>query len=328
MVKELLKQWYGITPEFFVDKNPKGAFVRDCLVISPEEFEKMQDRQWFVGISIEAYKNNDKTRREIDKMFDECGGVVITKSCDSLCSVVNIEGWANIKKYAEKFDRVRKKLQDDISRQTFDEYLRAAITGGRYMGETYPEEFKYWGIDTPDDCMFEITDSDVWLHFGASAGDTIATFLRVNKSYKKILAIEGDDNRYKVLEKNVGLFKEEDRKKIQLYKVFIDNENNKADDIFAEEKITLINMDIEGYEISALNSCMKIIKKNRPILAICAYHKWDDLLTISEWIEKNVNDYVMLLRKYPTITGGYKDHFCQTGELVMYGIPIERYKKY
>lgn len=43
-----------------------------------------------------------------------------------------------------------------------------------------------------------------------------------------------------------------------------------------------------------------IIKKNRPVLAVCAYHKWDDLITILKRIKENLTSYVMMFRKYPT----------------------------
>ena len=44
------------------------------------------------------------------------------------------------------------------------------------------------------------------------------------------------------------------------------------------DNISLIKLDIEGAEREALKGAERIIKKCRPVLAICAYHLQDDLL--------------------------------------------------
>ncbi len=40
-----------------------------------------------------------------------------------------------------------------------------------------------------------------------------------------------------------------------------------------DERITLINADIEGFEMDMLKELEKIIKRDRPVLAISVYHK-------------------------------------------------------
>ena len=47
-----------------------------------------------------------------------------------------------------------------------------------------------------------------------------------------------------------------------------------------DERITLINADIEGSEMDMLKELEKIIKRDRPVLAISVYHKKEDVLTI------------------------------------------------
>ena len=65
--------------------------------------------------------------------------------------------------------------------------------------------------------------------------------------------------------------------------------------------------------------------RDRPVLAICAYHRWDDLINIPRFIRENCKDYVMVLRKYASNYMPYIDGIQQCNELVLYGIPIERY---
>lgn len=52
----------------------------------------------------------------------------------------------------------------------------------------------------------------------------------------------------------------------------------------ALQRVDLIKMDIEGSEIPALHGALQTIRRFRPKLALCLYHKWDDVLTIPRFI--------------------------------------------
>lgn len=60
-----------------------------------------------------------------------------------------------------------------------------------------------------------------------------------------------------------------------------------------------IKMDIEGSELSALKGAKNLIKQHKPYLAICLYHKKNDLLEIPTYLYKLMPDYKFYLR------GGY-----------------------
>ena len=65
-----------------------------------------------------------------------------------------------------------------------------------------------------------------------------------------------------------------------------------------DEKVTFIKMDIEGMELSALYGAKEIIQRDRPKLAICIYHKLEDLTEIPLYIRSIVPDYRFYIRHY------------------------------
>ena len=70
------------------------------------------------------------------------------------------------------------------------------------------------------------------------------------------------------------------------------------DDVLYKEKVSFIKMDIEGSELAALKGCKKIITRNNPKLAICVYHKSEDLIEIPKFILSINPNYKLFLRNY------------------------------
>lgn len=56
------------------------------------------------------------------------------------------------------------------------------------------------------------------------------------------------------------------------------------DEIILDEKIDYIKMDIEGYEEKALIGAMETIKNYKPKLAVCVYHKRNDIFRIPKML--------------------------------------------
>ncbi len=85
---------------------------------------------------------------------------------------------------------------------------------------------------------------------------------------------------------------------------YVTNEGNDIiqtvaiDDISFSSSPTFIKMDIEGSELNALIGAKGIIEKCRPKLAICVYHKPEDIIEIPLWILDRVPSYRLYLRHY------------------------------
>jgi FkbM family methyltransferase len=85
------------------------------------------------------------------------------------------------------------------------------------------------------------------------------------------------------------------------------------DEELKDQKITFLKMDIEGYEMKALEGAKTIIQTNKPILAICIYHKDSDLWEIPMFIKSISDEYNFYLRNYDGMI-----------EYVLYAIPRDR----
>ncbi|MBB5193951.1 FkbM family methyltransferase [Anaerocolumna cellulosilytica] len=75
-------------------------------------------------------------------------------------------------------------------------------------------------------------------------------------------------------------------------------------DSFVEENklqsVDFIKMDIEGAELRALKGGINTIKTFKPKLAICAYHKYQDIIQIPLWLKSIVPEYrIYLAQKTP-----------------------------
>lgn len=72
------------------------------------------------------------------------------------------------------------------------------------------------------------------------------------------------------------------------------------DEVLQDTEVTFIKLDIEGSELEALKGAKETIKKYRPKLAICIYHKIEDLWEIPKYILDLVPDYKLYVRHYTT----------------------------
>ena len=77
------------------------------------------------------------------------------------------------------------------------------------------------------------------------------------------------------------------------------------------EKVTFIKMDIEGAELEALKGASNTIMRCKPKLAICIYHKPEDMYRIPEYIKELNDNYRFYIRH----------HANTPSETVLYALP-------
>ena len=77
-----------------------------------------------------------------------------------------------------------------------------------------------------------------------------------------------------------------------------DIEVTDLDSVVKDEKVTFIKMDIEGAEEKALLGARHIITEQKPKLAICVYHKPEDIIELPALILEMRPDYKIAFRHY------------------------------
>ncbi len=83
------------------------------------------------------------------------------------------------------------------------------------------------------------------------------------------------------------------------------------DSVLEEREATYIKMDIEGAEYEALKGCKNTIRNKKPKLAICVYHKPEDIIELPKLILDYYPNYKLYLRHYSIAAA----------ETVLYAIP-------
>lgn len=82
------------------------------------------------------------------------------------------------------------------------------------------------------------------------------------------------------------------------------------DFISNETKVTFIKMDVEGSELETLIGAQRTILRDKPKLAVCIYHKPEDMVELPLYIKRLVPEYKLYLRH----------HSNGEGETVLYAV--------
>lgn len=176
---------------------------------------------------------------------------------------------------------------------------------------------------------------EIFIDAGCFDGASSIDFIKwCSDSYKKIIAFEPDSKQHPICIENL-----KDMRNTVIHPYGLWNENTelsfdnvtgmpgsacisdssentikiktvKLDDIVLGDDITFIKMDVEGAELNALKGAEQTILKYRPKLAICVYHKPEDIWEIPTYILSLHKSYKLYLRRYG----------CNGTETVLYAV--------
>ena len=171
-------------------------------------------------------------------------------------------------------------------------------------------------------------DNESFLDAGAYIGDTIESMINhSHKIFKNIYAFEPLTNNCKIikqlLEEN---YEPNIQQKIKIYNYGLSNKNeqlyfhgngdqanltggHKGTPVPVVDiktcltyqeltNLTFIKMDIEGFELPALQTMKELITIKKPKLAICVYHRPQDIVDIPLYLNKICPAYKLYLRHH------------------------------
>lgn len=235
----------------------------------------------------------------------------------------------NRKQYEDAYEM----LADDYSKRTMEAFINACATGDVRMldsllvdNQYFNELTKGWATECFVDC-------------GAYIGDTIegaVDFYRDN--LKKIVAFEPDEQNIAALrgkmeqcgmepdkilviekgswsEETILHFSSSDSSSSICSDGDLEIRVDSIDHVLSNERqsVSYIKLDVEGSERESLLGAKEIIKRDRPLIAVCAYHKAEDLYVLPKLINQLAGEsrYAYYLRY----------HGPDLRELVLYAIP-------
>lgn len=227
-----------------------------------------------------------------------------------------------VKEHIKEFSSLYDTLQDEKSKSVLEAYLNQKITG------RFKEMAAVWDkVQYYDSQIYDISKIKSIVDCGAFIGDSFLSFCN---EYERatgmnftgtVYLLDPDEYNQEQIRKNcqnskadikrlkIGAWNKEDTLAFQL------DENQRTagkitdtgnvrinvdaiDNIVKEDKVDFIKMDIEGAELNAIKGAAQTIKKEHPILAICVYHKREDLLEIPEYIHSLYDGYKFYIRAY------------------------------
>ena len=335
----------GVEPLAFADNNVAihGTTVHGLNVLSPQAAAAQYGQSAAFVITV---WNTNHSFVETKKMLEVLG-------CVKVVSVATFRWkhpesflpffWADLpSKTCEHKEDILSVLPlwgDDFSRNEYLAQLQWRVWGHfDFLARPVPQESYF-----PDD-LFSLLADERFVDCGAYDGITIQQFLRRQPSFTgRVLAVEPDPANYARLQAYLSTLDPELGARIEAFPYAVSQARGKArfdatgdmgaaissagtvevdclplDDLFAEANFspTYIKMDIEGAERDALRGAQNTIRSKMPILAICSYHRYDDLWRIPAYIHSLRPDYSLFLRP----------HEIEGWQLVCYAIPNSRLK--
>jgi FkbM family methyltransferase len=207
---------------------------------------------------------------------------------------------------------------DEESRSTYEASVKMRALGDLNELPGKPEENTYFPRE-----IFRMDSNDSLVDCGAFDGDTIRQVLEsAAGNLPTIHAIEADSISFARLQECVNRLPAAARERIHLYRCAVGLERGTIhfessgtvdskisetgelvdiypiDELFRDEPVSFIKMDIEGAEFDALRGAAKVIERDKPILAICVYHTQNDIWRLPLLIREMLPEHRFFLRAY------------------------------
>lgn len=230
----------------------------------------------------------------------------------------NVFDRAYLEAHKERFGAAYGLLADALSRQTFEAFLNSKLGGAADALAEVSRKEQYFPKG-----IIELSGEEVFVDGGAYTGDTLLTFMRLTggrcaracafepeaAAAQKLRATVEKRGLRGVTVHNKGLWSAPAALPFAVWHgtsaSAVSGEGGvsvEADTVDrAAPDATFIKLDIEGAELEALKGAEQTIRRNRPKLAVCVYHKPGDLFEIPLFIKSLAPEYRFYLRQHQPV---------------------------
>ncbi len=226
-----------------------------------------------------------------------------------------------VHQHLQQFEEAYSYLADNASRKVFVNVLNAKLSGDFSLYHAVMSEAEYF-----DEEIVKLTDHEVFLDVGAYKGKDIVEFAQRTKGkYDGIIALEPDNKTLNILQVKVqghGIKDVEVHAKgawnnhaflnfhdgregssrvsetIEAALPSTSIEVDTIEHVLHGRRVTYISMDIEGAEHNAILGAEQAIKTWKPKMAVCVYHKREDLFDLLLLLKSFVPEYKFYMRHY------------------------------
>ncbi|MCM2268263.1 MAG: FkbM family methyltransferase [Elusimicrobiales bacterium] len=217
-----------------------------------------------------------------------------------------------------RFNAAYGTLADSLSLETFAAFLNAKLGGAAEALADVSRKEQYFPRG-----IIELSDREVFVDGGAYTGDTLLTFMRLTGGHcaracafepdpataEKLKATVAKRGLRNVSAYNKGLWSAPAALPFSVWHGTSASAVSGAGEVCVEAETvdrlapdaTFIKLDVEGAELEALKGAAETIKRNRPKLAVCVYHKPGDLFEIPLFIRSLVPEYRLYLRQHQPV---------------------------
>jgi len=219
----------------------------------------------------------------------------------------------NYIQHAAQYKWIYQLLADKKSKQIFTKVINFKITFDYSFMEGFTNNHKEQYFDK--ELIPEIKNIS-FLDGGGYVGDTATEVIKNYPDFKKIWLIEPIPENIRIAKRELGHHKNiefltcgisdkkatlhfnEEKSFSTIYGHGTQSVTVDTIDNIVKEKVDFIKLDIEGAEQDAISGAQETIRKYKPILAICVYHKAEDWYEIPKKVLEIENKYDIYLRHY------------------------------
>ena len=284
------------------------AEIEDFVVIISSQFETE------ICQSLDRYTLNIFKRPEYELFVEQMLSFFVYKTTP-INERLNVYKWIGeyYDKWQNRENEIVSLMMDEESKDIVKKRIKFYETGElKYIMEMPVNDNQYF-----DRTYYNtIGNEEIFVDCGAWRGDTIEGFIHcVKNRYSKIYAFEPDTKNFSFLVKmqdekikvyNYATGKEDGKmcfSELGTTGSFVTDEGKVSVDVkcldnLIKDKVTWVKMDIEGSEYETLQGMERIIKTYKPKLAICIYHKCEDMFNLPVYLHKLVPEYKFKIRQH------------------------------